>query len=39
MSDIHTLQKEILGAIAAAPDEAALEAIRVAALGKKGTIS
>ena len=34
-----TLEREILGAIAAAPDEAALEAIRVAALGKKGSIS
>lgn len=39
MSDSHSLQREILGAIAAAPDEAALESIRVAALGKKGTIS
>src|SRR5512143_724380 len=39
MSDIDDLQKEILGAISAASDEAALEAIRVAALGKKGTIS
>ena len=39
MSDSHSLQREILGAIAAAPDEAALESIRVAALGKKGAIS
>ncbi|MBW8902550.1 MAG: phenylalanine--tRNA ligase subunit alpha, partial [Bradyrhizobium sp.] len=39
MSDIQHLQTEILGQIAAAPDEAALEAVRVAALGKKGSIS
>jgi phenylalanyl-tRNA synthetase alpha chain len=39
MSDIQTLEGELLGAIASAPDEAALEAIRVAALGKKGSIS
>ena len=39
MSDIETLEREILGAVAAAADEAALEAVRVAALGKKGSIS
>src|SRR6185295_2156096 len=39
MSDIHTLEREILASITTAPDEAALEAIRVAALGKKGSIS
>ena len=39
MSDIQTLEGEILGAVSAAPDEAALEAVRVAALGKKGSIS
>ncbi|MGZ5923783.1 MAG: phenylalanine--tRNA ligase subunit alpha, partial [Rhizomicrobium sp.] len=39
MSDIQTLERDILGAVSAAPDEAALETIRVAALGKKGTIS
>ena len=39
MSDIHTLESEILGAASAAADEAALETIRVAALGKKGSIS
>ena len=39
MSDISALESELQGAIASAPDEAALEAVRVAALGKKGSIS
>ena len=39
MSDLATLEQEILAQIAAAGDEAALEAVRVAALGKKGSIS
>ncbi len=39
MTDTQTLEKDILAGIAAAADEAALEAVRVAALGKKGTIS
>ena len=39
MSDIAQLETEILSAIAAAGDEAALEAARVAALGKKGSVS
>src|ERR1700730_2665280 len=39
MSDLANLESEILGQIAAAPDEAALEAVRVADLGKKGSIS
>jgi phenylalanyl-tRNA synthetase alpha chain len=39
MSDIQTLERDVMAAIAAAADEAALESIRVAALGKKGTIS
>ncbi|MBI3701360.1 MAG: phenylalanine--tRNA ligase subunit alpha [Afipia sp.] len=39
MSDLDKLQNDILGAIAAASDEAALEAVRVGALGKKGSIS
>ncbi len=34
-----SLQDEILAAVASAHDEAALEAVRVAALGKKGSIS
>jgi len=33
------LEQDILGQVAAAADEAALEAVRVAALGKKGAIS
>ena len=39
MSDLATLEQSILAQIAAAGDEAALEAVRVAALGKKGSIS
>ncbi|KAH2821424.1 hypothetical protein KXV85_002809, partial [Aspergillus fumigatus] len=39
VSDLATLEKSILDQIAAASDEPALEAVRVAALGKKGSIS
>jgi phenylalanyl-tRNA synthetase alpha chain len=39
MSDLAALQHETLAAIGSASDEAALEAVRVAALGKKGSIS
>jgi phenylalanyl-tRNA synthetase alpha chain len=39
MSDIATLEKEILANVDAAADEAALEAVRVAALGKSGLVS
>src|SRR5882672_6845072 len=39
MSDLESLQSEILNQIASASDEAALETVRVAALGKKGSIS
>ncbi|MGY4483895.1 phenylalanyl-tRNA synthetase alpha subunit [Bradyrhizobium sp. LM3.2] len=39
MSDLATLETSILDQIADAGDEAALEAVRVAALGKKGSIS
>ncbi|HKU54458.1 MAG TPA: phenylalanine--tRNA ligase subunit alpha [Rhizomicrobium sp.] len=39
MTDIAALQSEILAAVAGAADEAALEAVRVAALGKKGSVS
>ncbi len=39
MTDLFALQDETLAAIAGAADEAALEAVRVAALGKKGAIS
>src|SRR6201996_4432432 len=39
MTDLAQLESEILAQIAAATDEAALEAVRVGALGKKGSIS
>jgi phenylalanyl-tRNA synthetase alpha chain len=39
MSDLEKLEADILGAIEAASDEAAIEAVRVSALGKKGSVS
>jgi len=39
MSELEQLEREIIGTIEAAADEPALEAARVAALGKKGTVS
>ena len=39
MTDLSALQQQTLAAISDARDEATLEAARVAALGKKGTIS
>ena len=39
MSDIAQLETDLLAAIAAATDEAALEAVRVSALGKSGSVS
>jgi phenylalanyl-tRNA synthetase alpha chain len=39
MSDLTQLESAILKDIAAANDEAALEAVRVSALGKKGSVS
>src|SRR4051794_9928138 len=39
MSDIAILEQQIGSAISAASDEAALEAVRVAALGKSGSVS
>jgi len=39
MTDITKLQSDLLAKIAGASDEAALEAVRVAALGKKGSVS
>ncbi len=39
MTGISSLERQILDDIAAACDEAALEAVRVGALGKKGSIS
>jgi phenylalanyl-tRNA synthetase alpha chain len=39
MSQLADLERTLLAAIAGAPDEAGLEAVRIAALGKKGTVS
>ncbi len=39
MADLQQLESEVLAAVAAAKDEAAIEAVRVAALGKKGSVS
>ena len=39
VSDIAQLEQQILAEVAAAADEAAVEAVRVAALGKSGTVS
>ncbi len=39
MTDIQSLERDIRSAIAGAGDEAALEQVRVSALGKKGSIS
>ncbi len=39
MSDPSTLEQEVLSAVAGAGDEAALEAVRIAALGKSGSVS
>src|SRR6187401_3081552 len=39
MSEIAKLEKEILANVAAAKDEAALEAVRISALGKSGSVS
>jgi phenylalanyl-tRNA synthetase alpha chain len=39
MSDIESLERRILDAIAAASDDASLDAVRIAALGKKGSVS
>ena len=39
MTDLRALETELLAAVAAANDEAALEAVRVAALGRNGSVS
>src|SRR5258705_4514360 len=39
MSDVEKLEQQLIAQIAAAADEAALEAVRVAALGKSGSVS
>ena len=39
MTELETLEKQLLADVAAAADEPAIEAVRVAALGKKGSVS
>ena len=39
MTDLDTLEGDLLRQVADAADEAALDAVRVAALGKKGSVS
>jgi phenylalanyl-tRNA synthetase alpha chain len=39
MSDLRKLEAELLSAIAATADEAALEAVRIGAFGKNGTVA
>lgn len=39
MSDVETLQRDLLAAIAAATTADALEAVRISALGKQGSVS
>jgi phenylalanyl-tRNA synthetase alpha chain len=39
MSDIAQLEKDLLAGVASAKDEATLEAVRVAALGKNGSVT
>jgi phenylalanyl-tRNA synthetase alpha chain len=39
MTDLNQLERDLMGQVEAASDEAALEAVRVAALGKKGSVS
>jgi len=39
MTDLLTLERDLLAQVDAAADEAALETLRVAALGKKGSVS
>ncbi|RVI27364.1 phenylalanine--tRNA ligase subunit alpha, partial [Sinorhizobium meliloti] len=39
MSELETLERTLLAEIDAAADEGAIEAVRVGALGKKGSIS
>jgi phenylalanyl-tRNA synthetase alpha chain len=39
MTDIAQLEQELTASIAAAADEAALEAVRIATLGKSGSVT
>src|SRR5215207_8373071 len=39
MTNLTTLERDLLTHVESAPDEAALEGVRVSALGKKGSVS
>src|SRR4051794_28848446 len=39
MTDINELERDLVASIAAAKDERALDEVRVAALGKKGSVA
>ena len=39
MTDIAQLENELLAAVASAKDETVLEAVRISALGKSGSIA
>jgi phenylalanyl-tRNA synthetase alpha chain len=39
MTDLNQLERDLIGRVEAAADEAALETVRVSALGKKGAVS
>ena len=39
MTELETLEHQLMADVAAAADEQAIEAVRVAALGKKGSVS
>lgn len=39
MTELDTLKSQLMSEIAAAADEPAIEAVRVSALGKKGSVS
>ncbi len=39
MTELDTLKSQLMSEIAAAADEAAIEAVRLSALGKKGSVS
>ena len=39
VTDLAALEADLTAAVAAASDEASLEAVRIAALGKKGSVS
>lgn len=39
MTELDTLKSQLMSEIAGAADEASIEAVRVSALGKKGSVS